>query len=142
MGSLHRDFIWFLDRTTEDRLEDLIDGRIMPGTGYPVIYNIVCSIFDNIKINLDISKIIDPVTKLNEIFNIRRKLGDSYNVTKKLDSNNSWVVTIELLLEGNKYIINGNPSKDKAQISEIDAAQKTLDLLKNKGIEWSRKSIK
>jgi len=27
MGSLHRDFIWFLDRTTEDRLEDLIEGH-------------------------------------------------------------------------------------------------------------------
>ena len=123
-------------------LEELIDGRIMPGTGYPIIYNIVCSIFDNIKIELDISKIIDPITKLNEIFNLRKKIGDSYKITKKLDINNAWVATIEVILSGSKYMIQGDPSTIKAQISEISAATKTLEFLKKKGIEWSRKSVK
>lgn len=59
-------------------LEYLIDGRIMLGAGYIVCYNIVSYILDQQQMTVELSKIKDSITQLKEIFDTRKKLGDSF----------------------------------------------------------------
>lgn len=59
-------------------LEYLIDARIMLGAGYIVCYNIVSYILDQQQMTVQLSKIKDSITQLKEIFDTRKKLGDSF----------------------------------------------------------------
>ena len=59
-------------------LEYLIDGKIMLGAGYTICYNIVSVILDQQQMTIDLSKIKDSITQLKEIFDTRRKFGDSF----------------------------------------------------------------
>ena len=59
-------------------LEFLIDSKIILGSGYLVVYNIVTHILDQQQMTIDLSKIKDSITQLKEIFDSRKKLGDSY----------------------------------------------------------------
>ena len=59
-------------------LEFLIDSKIILGAGYLIVYNIVTHILDQQQMTVDLSKIKDSITQLKEIFDSRKKLGDSY----------------------------------------------------------------
>lgn len=58
-------------------LEDLIDSRILLSTGCGVIYNIVCSLLDDLYITINLENLIDKKTQLKELMDVRRsKHGD------------------------------------------------------------------
>jgi len=59
-------------------LEYLIDSRIILGAGYIVCYNIVSHILDQQQMTVELSKIKDSITQLKEIFDSRKKFGDSF----------------------------------------------------------------
>ncbi len=62
-------------------LEYLIDSRIILGAGYIACYNIVTHVLDQQQMTIELSKIKDSITQLKEIFDTRKKFGDSFEYT-------------------------------------------------------------
>ena len=67
----------------------ILDKNFRNGVGYAICYDILSSIFDNIKFSTDFSEMIDYVTKLKQVFdkvkNVRieyqdRKIGDQIHI--------------------------------------------------------------
>ena len=67
----------------------ILDKNFRNGVGYAICYDILASIFDNIKFSTDFSEMIDYVTKLKQVFdkvkNVRieyqdRKIGDQIHI--------------------------------------------------------------
>jgi dsRNA-specific ribonuclease len=117
-------------------LEDLIDSKIMVGTGYAVIYNIITSILDTIYISIDLNEIIDAKTKLNEVVGQTEK---KYGKIKNDDG--TWTATLQINFRGIEANFTGKPDR-QLLVSEQNAAQQALDkIFKDLGIKWERKSM-
>jgi dsRNA-specific ribonuclease len=117
-------------------LEDLIDSKIMVGTGYAVIYNIITSILDTIYISIDLNEIIDAKTKLNEVVGQTEK---KYGKIKNDDG--TWTATLQINFRGIEANFTGKQDR-QLLVSEQNAAQQALDkIFKELGIKWERKSM-
>lgn len=117
-------------------LEDLIDSKIMIGTGYTVIYNILTSILDTMYISIDLNEIVDAKTKLNEVVGQNEK-----RYVKERGTDGKWVATVFINFKGLSGEFKGRPDL-KLIVSEQDAAQKALDeISKVLKIKWERKSM-
>jgi dsRNA-specific ribonuclease len=106
-------------------LEYLIDGKIMLGAGYIVCYNIVSHILDQQQMTIQLSKIKDSITQLKEIFDNRKKLGDSFEYTFDY-ANRKEIVTLRFNKENPSPCIN-HPQKPHAVKLEIKDVQGEKD---------------
>ena len=112
--------------------QTLIDTHIREGIGYKICYNIAKKIYDGLDISLKYEHLVDPITRLKELF-------DKYHSTKDFDTkytkNNvvrsfeeetrMWTVSIVISIKGKKMNVS-NDSACKAKDAEQMAADKAL----------------
>lgn len=56
--------------------EYILDKKYRPGVGYGIVYDILSNIFDDINISLNYEDLYDSKTKLKELFDMHKNLGD------------------------------------------------------------------
>lgn len=107
-------------------VEDSVD-EIRIGMGFICVYNILSSIFDEIKIDIDYEKLVDAKTRLNE-------LKDEY----KLDIKYTNQKTTDELFKSELYLNNkliGSATSNFKKNAQVLAAQQGLDWINiNMGI--------
>jgi dsRNA-specific ribonuclease len=127
-------------------LEYLIDGKIMLGAGYAICYNIVSYILDQQQMTIQLSKIKDSITQLKEIFDNRKKLGDSFEYTFDY-ANRKEIVTLRFNKENPSPCVNHpkNPHVVKLEVKDVQgekdgqrkaSEQALLFLKKYCSIDW------
>ena len=131
--------VYVRSREMKDRMEDvleaflgavesILDNRFTVGVGYAVIYNILKNIFDNMDISLKYEDLIDPKTRLKELFDSRPDLGKiEYRTTKVelINRTECWSTKLGLL---------GNGSASLKADSEQSASRAALRYLQSIGI--------
>jgi len=133
-------------------LEYLIDSRIILGSGYIVCYNIVSHILDQQQMTIDLSKIKDSITQLKEIFDTRRKFGDSFEYTFDYP-NKKMIVTIKFNKDLPSPVINHEkkPHTVKLEVKNVQnekegqrkaSEQALLFLKKYCNIDWQSSTNK
>jgi dsRNA-specific ribonuclease len=55
--------------------EYMLDQEFIPGVGYPIVYTILKSMFDEMPMSLAYNDLYDPKTRLKELFDSRKDLG-------------------------------------------------------------------
>lgn len=129
-------------------IEDLIDIRIAPSTGYSVVYNMLASLLDEERITTDITKITDTKTQLKELFDKRGYLGDVYELTNRQDSTDGkWTTTAKITFQKSpckenlgKYSVKEfkSPKMYNTRESENNVTDQVVRFLKNEcGITYS-----
>ena len=140
-------------------IEDLIDGKVMLGCGYAVAYNILTSLLDTQKIELDLNKLVTFRHKLKEVFDYQRHIGNTYDFggieEEKIEGSDkpSYILSLKLNILNDP---TSTPDNIKGQVNQIrtfkirnvvkaDVAkerlsEQALEWLKlNYGIEWKPK---
>lgn len=120
--------------------EYILDMRTRPGVGYAIVYDILSSIFDEIDMSLQYSKLYDAKTRLKETFDKFPELGKIEYVQEKQEL----IVTstvyriIKVHTSSNKLAVIqkiklGSGSASKKIDAQQKAASHSLDILKRTG---------
>ena len=134
-------------------LEFLIDSKIILGSGYLIVYNIVTHILDQQQMTVDLSKIKDSITQLKEIFDSRKKLGDSYSYSYDYNTKKETVILMfNRELDSPVKMKDGkNPHFIKLEVTNVSnekdgqrkASEKALVFLKDScNIDWQSSTNK
>ena len=134
-------------------LEFLIDSKIILGSGYLIVYNIVTHILDQQQMTIDLSKIKDSITQLKEIFDSRKKLGDSYTYSYDYNTKKETVILMfNRELDSPVKMKDGkNPHIIKLEVTNVSnekdgqrkASEKALVFLKDYcNIDWQSSNNK
>lgn len=112
------------------------------GIGYSIVFSILTSFFDEQIIPTTVDELTDPVTKIKEIFDARRKMGDAYSTERPLDTSVFVSVTLNTI-EGDKISFRGEQVFYTEGVSYKIALRKATDsmlsILQNLGINYSKK---
>ncbi len=140
--------------------EELIDEQIKQGVGYVIVYDILKSIFDDMKISLKYNDLFDAKTRLKELFDkfgsVRSILAEATlpeelgylhyeeDIKRRAD-NIKYVVVYRIVggtierrgkqknIRGGKYIKLGEGSAAKMTDAEQKASDRALVYLQNQG---------
>lgn len=65
--------------------EMLVDSIVYPGSGYAICYRVVASLFNEINISLSYESLYDPITRLKEVFDYFKDIGQFKFESEKRD---------------------------------------------------------
>ena len=134
-------------------LEDLIDTRVVIGTGYSVIYNIISTLMDDEHIVLNIHDLVDKKTQIKEIMDRRLKAygdkGPFYKYEEHVtDGQKKWITTLELQLQNHpdrKYsgelpttVKFVSEERQNRVEGEFETAAQALRWFESFGVKWYR----
>jgi dsRNA-specific ribonuclease len=111
--------------------EYMLDNEFIPGIGYPIVYTILQSIFDEMPMSLAYNDLYDPKTRLKELFDSRKDLG-TWKMQDERGDKITKVLVYQITQAGRRPIGEGSAArKDDAQQK---AASQALEYLKARGI--------
>jgi dsRNA-specific ribonuclease len=114
--------------------EYMLDEEFIPGIGYPIVYNILKSIFDGIDISLAYDDLYDPKTRLKELFDSRKDLGTWRMVATRGDDKITKVVVLVQNQQRGGNIVIGEGFAARKGDAEQKAATQALAIYKSRGI--------
>lgn len=104
----------------------IIDTDIKQGVGYPICYDILSSVFDRIKISLKYEDLFDAKTKLKELFDAYKTLGNlKYVETKTEKMTTSTVYRVKKVTQIRDTKVQGNVT--------VKVIQETEDIIEKLG---------
>lgn len=111
--------------------EILIDEIVYPGSGYPICYRIIATLFNELDISLEYENLYDPITRLKEVFDYFKDIGTFAFENQKKDGHQH--VQLYQVVHGLKVPIGWGIASllDDAKQS---ACKRGLDNLKSRGI--------
>lgn len=104
--------------------EILIDTKIKLGAGYAICYNIITSLFDETEISLRYEDLFDAKTRLKEIFDHYRILGNVKYEAERKEDNLSHVIVYQV--KGNSKIPIGTGIAALKADAEQKAAEEAI----------------
>lgn len=105
----------------------ILDSRFRNGVGYAICYDILTSIFDEIKISADFIEMMDSVSKLNQLFMKHRILGKIEYTDERLE--NLTKVSVFRIINHGKSILIGEGIAAIKKDSKQNAATNALRYL-------------
>ena len=120
-------------------LEFLVDNYIEKHKGYSIVYSVIEYLLNSMDFNMDYEKLLDPKTRLKELFDIRPQ--DDYKVSYSALLENSTDSKIECKIQASvstpngKQIFIGKGYSNKRANAEQLACEDLLSILKLNGID-------
>lgn len=112
--------------------EWFIDSKIRMNVGYGIVYDILASIFDEKNISLQYIDLYDAKTRLKELFDFHKNLGELKYEEKKTDK--ITISTVSRIVGKNSIIIGQGSASLKADAQQV-AAARGIATLASQGIE-------
>lgn len=111
--------------------EMLIDSIVYPGSGYAICYRMVASLFNELDISLSYESLYDPITRLKEVFDYFKDIGNFQFISEKKDGHQH--VTLVQVLHHQRQAI-GFGIASLLDDAKQKACQRGLENLKSRGI--------
>jgi dsRNA-specific ribonuclease len=121
-------------------LEFLVDSYVEKHKGYSIVYSVVEYLLDKINFDVSYEKLLDPKSRLKELFDIR-PIKDDYKISFSAlldDSGDSKIeckITANVTTSSGTKIFIGKGISKKRNTAEHLACENLLTILKNNGID-------